>query len=120
MAISDAGKEVTAALLIGNTGSSFGYLAIGSDSVQTNSLGYEFTGSGAARVQTSNSLITTSVTNDTAQFIGSWTIAAPLVITEWGLFNDDTAGNSLALANIGSINAGSGDIFQLTVKVQVS
>ncbi len=120
MAISDTGKEVVASLIVGSSTDFFDYLAIGSDSVAANALGYEFTGSGAARGISDNTLITTTSTNDTGQFVKQWTFTAGLAITEWGLFNAVSTGDTLALANISAVNVGSEDTFQLTVKVQVS
>ena len=120
MAISDKGKETTATFLIGSASTGFEYLALGSGSVAANALGYEFTGSGAKRIASANSLITTTSANDTAQYVGTWTFSSALVISEWGLFNGSVVGDSLALSDVSLISVGSGDTFQLTVKVQTS
>lgn len=63
------------------------------------------------------SRVTTTVTNDTAQFVGTVTAAGTIAITESGIFNAATNGTMLARQTFTAINVVSGDSIQFTWKV---
>lgn len=63
------------------------------------------------------SRVTTTVTNDTAQHVGTVTAAGTIAITESGVFNLATNGVLLARQTFTAINVVSGDSIQFTWKV---
>lgn len=63
------------------------------------------------------SRVTTTVTNDTAQLVGTITEAATLAITESGVFNADTAGTMLCRQTFSAVNVVSGDSLQFTWRI---
>lgn len=72
------------------------------------------------RVATTNALVTTTVTNDTAQFTGSFSFTASYAITEEGLFNSTTASSGTMLSHMvfAAVNVVSGDSIQYIHKIQ--
>jgi hypothetical protein len=66
------------------------------------------------------SRVTTSVTNDTAQMVGTATATGTIAITESGVFNAATAGTLLARQVFTAVNVVSGDSIQFTWKIQAS
>lgn len=66
------------------------------------------------------SRVTTSVTNDTAQLLGTISITGTIAVTESGVFNADTNGTLLCRQVFSAINVISGDSLQLTWKIQQS
>lgn len=63
------------------------------------------------------SRVTTTVTNDTAQLVGTVTAAGTIAVTESGVFNLTTNGVMLARQIFTAINVVSGDSIQFTWKV---
>lgn len=63
------------------------------------------------------SRVTTTVTNDTAQLVGTVTAAGTIAVTESGVFNLATNGVMLARQTFTAINVVSGDSIQFTWKV---
>lgn len=63
------------------------------------------------------SRVTTTVTNDTAQWVGTATATGTIAITESGVFNAATAGTLLCRQTFTAINVVSGDSIQFTWKV---
>ena len=72
------------------------------------------------RVGSTNSLTTTSVTNDTAQFVSTFSFSSSYAITEAGLFNSTTAssGTMLSRVEFSAYNVVSGNSMQITYTVQ--
>ena len=66
------------------------------------------------------SRVTTTVTNDTAQLVGTISWTATVAVTESGVFNADTNGTMLARQTFTAINVVSGDSLQLTWKVKAA
>lgn len=64
--------------------------------------------------------VTTSVTNDTAQMVGTATATGTIAITESGVFNAASAGTLLARQVFTAVNVVSGDSIQFTWKIQAS
>ena len=63
------------------------------------------------------SRVTTTVTNDTAQWVGTATATGTIAVTESGVFNAATAGTLLCRQTFTAINVVSGDSIQFTWKV---
>lgn len=66
--------------------------------------------------------VTTTVTNDTAQLVKSWTVGAggSFAVTESGIFNNSSAGTMLARQVFSAINIAAGDSLQVTWTVQAT
>lgn len=62
------------------------------------------------------SSVTTTLTNDTAQAVGTATFTATVAVTESGVFNADTNGVMFAHQVFSAINVVSGDSIQFTWK----
>lgn len=79
-----------------------------------------------ARTDGTASRVTTTVTNDTYQVVGSITAAGTRAITEVGVFDaagsgsPPTGGNMCIYGDFSVINLGTGDSIQFTVKVAFS
>ena len=65
-----------------------------------------------------NTLVTTTVTNDTAQFVGTISETATIAVTESGVFNATTNGTLLARQVFTAVNVVTGDSLQFTWKVK--
>lgn len=63
------------------------------------------------------SRVTTTVTNDTAQLVGTATAAGTIAITESGVFNAATNGVLLCRQTFSAVNVVNGDSIQFTWKV---
>lgn len=66
------------------------------------------------------SRVTTTVTNDTAQLLGTVAETATLAITESGVFNADTNGVMVARQVFTAVNVVSGDSLQFTWKIKAA
>ena len=132
--IVNVGMFYTAALLSGSTTVKIGYMAIGTGTTAaaaTNtSLQTLITSPGPGA--TTNSLVTTTVTDDTFQAVTTFTFTTSYAVTEAGLFTTAATGNfTTAPPTYGSstmlshqvfaaINVANGDSLQITWKVQAS
>jgi len=74
----------------------------------------------ALRVQSTNTLETTNVTNDTSVQTATYNIAAPAALTNSAIFDIDTAGVMLCGQGFSAINVISGDTFIAVWKEVVS
>lgn len=77
------------------------------------------TTSATAHTSGTPSLVTTDVTNDTAQLVATFAFTATLAITESGVFNASSTGTLLARQTFSAINVVTGDSLQLTWKIDV-
>lgn len=66
------------------------------------------------------SRVTTTVTNDTAQLVGTISEAATIAVTESGVFNADTSGTLLCRQTFTAVNVVSGDSLQFTWKIKAA
>jgi hypothetical protein len=66
------------------------------------------------------SRVTTTVTNDTAQLVGTIAETATIAVTESGVFNADTNGTLLCRQTFSAVNVISGDSIQLTWKIKAA
>lgn len=72
------------------------------------------------RVAPTKSIVTTAITNDTAQFSAQFTLTAPRAITESGVFVASSGGVMLCRQVFSALNLASGDIVTFVWKIQVS
>lgn len=77
------------------------------------------TTSATAHTSGSVSLVTTDVTNDTAQIVATFAFTATLAITESGVFNASSTGTLLCRQTFSAINVVTGDSLQVTWKIDV-
>ena len=78
-----------------------------------------FSESAEARVSGTSTRVTTSVTNDTYQVVGTMTASAPRAITNSGLFDASAPADNLFLkTDFATVNLNGGDSIQFTFKVQ--
>lgn len=106
-----------AGLLCGAETDPFKFLAIGIGTATPAGLGSEIVTGGGEAAEATVSLVTTSVTNDTAQLVHEWTFTAPFAITEEGVFNAVAAGDPLAYQNFAAVNVVSGNKFEVTHQI---
>lgn len=109
--------------LYGNTGSqtAFGWLAVGSSSTPVSAgqttLVAEFTTLGLSRAAATVSRVTTHSTNDTTQFVYTWTASGSATVEEIGYFNASSAGVMGGRALTGTISIVNGAQLIGTYKV---
>lgn len=127
--ITNAGLAEIATLILADdpdSGTAFDYIALGSGSGQTASsttLATEITTNGGARrggANATGTTVTTSVTDDTAQLVTTFSFTGTLAITESGVFNAGASGDMLCYQDFSVINVGNGDSLQITWKIQFS
>ncbi len=122
--ITAVGKAALAGLLLADVGgAAFDYIAIGVGSPSATALGSEATTNGGARrggADVTGSRVTTSVANDTAQFVTTFTFTGSLAITEEGIFNAASNGTMLASQTFAPLNVVDGDTLTITHKIQIS
>ena len=121
----NAGKAQVAGLLITDVGgTAFDYIAIGTGTTGATAtdttLESEISTGGGERAGAVGTRTTTSVTNDTAQLVTTFTFTSSFAVTESGIFNAASAGTMLSRQTFGAINVVSGDSIEVTWKIQVS
>lgn len=122
--LTNAGRAQIALLLGDGTATPFGWLAVGTSSTapaagQT-ALGAEIVDSGLARAAATFSRITTSVADDTAQFLVLWSVSGSKTIEEIGYFNASSAGTMGGRALSSSKSVVSGETVTGIYTVQIS
>ena len=130
MGIANAGRAVVSARLYGTASAAYGAIGMGTgtnafstaDTALQTGVKTDGTGDGGVHAIASGSVtassVTTTITNDTAQFVGTATVSASIAVTESGLFNADTNGNLLARQTFSAVNVVSGDSIQFTWKIK--
>lgn len=123
--VTNAGKAEVSNLVGGvSTPVAFGFIAVGTGTTAAaaadTTLQTETTTSGLARAASTNSRVTTTVTNDTAQFLKSFSVTGTVAVTESGVLNAASAGTLLCRQVFAAINVVSGDTLQITWKVAVA
>lgn len=120
---STSGKAICSGRLIGATpsqaepkyigwGTGAGTAAVGNTTL--------FTEAAEARVAGTASQVTTTLTNDTYQLVGTLTSASGQTITNAGVFDASTAGNLLMKGDFTGIPLSINDGIQFTMKLQFS
>jgi len=130
MGVTDAGRAVVSARLYGTGSAAFSSIGIGTGTTafaaSQTALVTEVKADGTAAsgvhalptASTTASSVTTTVTNDTAQWTGNISITGTIAIAECGLFNADTNGTMLCRQTFTAVNVVSGDTFTPTWKVK--
>jgi len=121
----NTGRAQVAGLLLTDVGgTAFDYIAIGTGTtaaaVTDTTLGTEITTGGGERTAGTGTRVTTSVANDTAQLVVTFTFTGSFAVTESGVLNAGVAGVLLSRQTFGAINVVSGDSIEVTWKIQVS
>jgi hypothetical protein len=109
--INGSGSPAAATYIAVGTGATAA--AAGDTTLQT-----ELAASGLSRVAGTASLVTTTVTNDTAQVTTTFTVTGSQAVTEAGLLNASSAGTLLCRQVFSAVNVVNGDSLQITWKVQ--
>jgi hypothetical protein len=122
--LTNAGKAVTTNRIIG-AGTEPNYVAAGvgaTGAARTASIADTALSSELAegRVSGTSSRVTTSVSSDTYQVIGTVTATGTRAIDEAGLFDASSSGNMYLSATFPVVNLSVNDSIQLTLKVQYS
>lgn len=122
--ITNAGFALAAGLLNGSgTPAAATFIAVGTGTtaaaVTDTTLQTETATSGLSRAAGTVSLVTTSVTNDTAQILKSFSVTGTVAVTESGVLNASSSGTLLCRQVFTAINVVNGDTLQVTWKVQM-
>jgi hypothetical protein len=120
-----AGKAGVASRINGSGGeAAFTYIAVGTGTnaaaAGDTTLQTELAASGLSRASATASRVTTTVTNDTAQLVVTYTVTGTAAVTESGVLNAASTGTLLARQVFSAINVVNGDSLQITWKFAVS
>jgi len=122
--IVNTGKAEVAGLINGVTSGAFTYMAIGitgTGEVNTDTaLASEISSGGGSRASATCNRVTTTYTDDTAQWVKTWTFSSGFAVVESGIFDAASTGVMLSRKTFSAVNVVSGDQLQITWKVQVS
>lgn len=123
--ITNAGFALAAGLLNGSgSPAAATYIAVGTGATAANvtdtTLQTETATSGLSRAAGTVSLVTTTVTNDTAQILKSFSVSGTVAVTESGVLNAASTGTLLCRQVFTAINVVNGDTLQVTWKVKMS
>jgi hypothetical protein len=121
--ITNAGRALISGLINGSgTPAAATYIAVGTGtnafSASDTTLQTESSTSGLSRAAGTVSLVTTSVTNDTAQVLKSFSVSGTVAVTEAGLLNASSTGTLLCRQTFSAVNVVNTDTLQITWKVQ--
>lgn len=121
--ITNAGRAVVSGLINGSgTPAAFTYIAVGTGTnafaATDVALQTESSTSGLSRAAGTVSLVTTTITNDTAQVLKSFSVTGTVAVTESGLFNASSSVTLLCRQTFSAINVVNGDTLQVTWKIQ--
>jgi len=119
-------KEVAGLFCSDQAGSytAFDYIAVGTGTTAATAtdttLETEETENGLTRAASTGTLVTVNVTDDTAQFLKSFSCSGSVAVTESGVLNASSAGTLLCHQTFSAINVADGDTLQITWKVTVA
>lgn len=121
--VTNAGFAAQAGRLNGSTAdAAFNYIAIGigttAAAATDTALGSEITTGGGARTAATCARKTTTVSNDTATLVNTFTFTGSFAVTESGVFNASTAGTLLCHQVFSAINVANGNNLQIEWDVQ--
>jgi hypothetical protein len=125
--LTNAGRAINAGRMLGATPTQLEpkNIAIGSGAgtaaVADTTLFTEYTTgtwSGYARTATNGTQVTTTITNDTAQWVGTFTAGAAQTVTNAGNFDAATVGNLHIKGDFTGVVLANGDSIQITIKDQ--
>ena len=114
------GKQWMSGALSGDTvtPSDMKYIEIGTGAVAADAGDTTLGAAVGTRATGTQSRVTTTVTSDTYQAVGSVSITDTWAVTECGLFSASSAGSLAARQVFAAINAVSGDTIQVTWKLK--
>lgn len=120
--ITNVGLAVAAGQLNGVTTAPVTAIALGTGTTAAaagnTALETEITDAGGERGAATTSRVTTTVTNDTAQWVKTFSFTGTKAVTEEGLLDNNTSGgNLLARQVFSAVNVVNGDSLQITHKV---
>lgn len=124
--ITTIGKATLASLMVADVGETgFDYIAIGVGTPGALTLGSESSTNGGTKRGAANvtgTVLTTTTTNDTGQWVTTFTFTGALVLTEAGIFNASgvDTGDMLASQNFSALNVADTDTLQITWKIKVA
>lgn len=112
--ITSAGKAGAASRLNGSgSEAAFTYLAVGTGTTAAaagnTTLETEITDSGLARANATASRVTTTVANDSARLVYTWSVSGTKAVTEVGILNASSGGVLLCRQVFSAVNVTSGD-----------
>jgi len=121
--ITNAGRALISGLINGSgSPAAATYIAVGTGTnaaaAGDTTLQTESSTSGLSRAAGTVSLVTTTVTNDTAQVTKTFSVTGSVAVTEAGLLNASSSGTLLARQVFSAINVVNGDSLQITWKIQ--
>lgn len=121
--ITNAGRALISGLINGSgSPAAATFIAVGTGttaaSASDTTLQTESSTSGLSRAAGTVSLVTTSVTNDTAQVTKTFSVTGSVAVTEAGLLNASSSGTLLAHQVFSAINVANTDSLQITWKAQ--
>lgn len=117
--IVDAGIAWTAYLLMDDTPTKLTHGAIGSGTTAPAAGDTALQTQLGSRIAAALSRITTTITNDTAKYVSTFTAAGSWAVTEYGTFSAATGGTMLNRVTFSAINLESSDQLEFTYKAQV-
>jgi hypothetical protein len=123
--ITSAGKAGLASRCNGSGAeAAFTYIALGTGTnaaaVGDTTLQTELAASGLSRANATASRTTTSVSNDTARLVHTFTVSGTVAVTEAGILNASSGGVLLCRTVFSAVNVVSGDSLVVTYDVQMS
>jgi hypothetical protein len=119
--VTSAGKAGIASRINGSGGeAAFTYIAVGTGTTAAaagdTALQTESSTNGLSRANSTASRVTTTVTNDTAQLVNTFSVTGTVAVTESGVLNASSVGTLLARQVFSAINVVNGDSLQITWK----
>lgn len=122
--ITNAGKAQLALLAGDATAVPFTYLEVGTSATafgaSQTTLVAEITDTGLARVAATVTRVTTTVTNDTLQLTGNWSVTGAKTVEEVGMFNASSSGTMLGRALTGTKVLANLDVYTIIYQVKMS
>jgi len=117
--ITSIGKKISADQAGGTTTSPVTAIALGVGTPSASALGSESTTNGGSRGAATVSNQTTTTTGDTERWVKTFTFTGALVLTEEGLFDNNTTGGlMLASQTFSAVNVVDSDTLQITHNVK--
>jgi hypothetical protein len=122
--LSNTGKAICSGLVTKVTTLDPKFIGIGSAAgtaaITDTTLFTEFTTgtwTGYARTSTAGTQVTTTTTNDAAQWVGTFTAPAAETVTNAGNFDATTVGNLFVKGDFAGVVLANGDSIQVTIKL---
>lgn len=122
--VTTVGKAGVASLLQGGTSARYRRIALDASStvakVGNTTLASEIISPSLARVLSTNTIVTTTVTNDTSQLVHTFNSTATQSVYGVGVFNTASAGTLISRTTFAAKNLVSGDSLTVTHKLIIS